>query len=92
MKRISKEVKAIADAHLIAKAEGKFDDVIVRDKSELLEALWSGKTFSHLMLEIEIRFCSVTSVALTIISDGKYQSNSYKANIYKGFKKLLQTK
>ena len=90
MKRISPEVKAVADAHLRAQSEGKFDDIVVKSKAELIEALWSGRTFSALMSEIEWRYCNVTSVALTRISNGTYQSRSYKSNIYKGFKNLLQ--
>ena len=90
MQRITKEVKAIAYAHLKARSEGKFDDIVVRSKAELFEALRAGKTFSSLMDEIEWRYCNVTSLVLNEMSKGTYQSNSYKSNVYKGFKNLLQ--
>ena len=90
MKRITTQVKAIADAHLKARSEGKFDNILVRSKAELFEALWSGRTFSALMDEIEWRYCNVTSLVLNEMSKGTYQSNSYKSNVYKGFKNLLQ--
>lgn len=92
MKRITPQVKAIADAHMRARSEGKFDNIVVRSKAELIEALWSGRTFSALMDEIEWRYCNVTSLALVELSNGTYQSKSYKANVYKGFKNLLQCK
>lgn len=90
MKRITPRVKAIADAHMRARGEGKFDDIVIRSKAELLEALWSGRTFSALMDEIEWRYCNITSIVLSEISKGTYQSRSYKANVYKAFKNLLQ--
>lgn len=90
MQRITKEVKAIAYAHLKARSEGKFDDIVVRSKAELFEALRAGKTFSALMDEIEWRYCNITSLVLNEMSKGTYQSNSYKSNVYKGFKNLLQ--
>lgn len=86
MKRITPEVKAIADAHLKAMAEGKFDDPIVRTKEELIEALKQGKTFSKIVDEIEARYISIGS---SIISRLGLQSESYKKGIYKGFKQLF---
>lgn len=90
MKRITPQVKAIADAHIRARGEGKFDDIVVQSKAELFEALWSGRTFSKLMDEIEWKYCNVTSLVLNGISNGTYQSKSYKSNVYKAFKHLLQ--
>jgi hypothetical protein len=90
MKRITPQAKAIADAHMKARSEGKFDDIVVQSKAQLIEALWSGRTFSALMDEIEWRYCNITSLMLNEMSKGTYQSNSYKSNVYKGFKNLLQ--
>jgi hypothetical protein len=90
MKRITTQVKSIADAHMKARSEGNFDNIVVRSKAELIEALWSGRTFSALMDEIEWRYCNINSLVLNEMSNGTYQSNSYKSNVYKGFKNLLQ--
>lgn len=86
--RITKQVKAIADAHIEAKKNGKFDDIHVKTKSELVEALWNGRTFSDVLKQIEFRYCSVTSLILSGTLD--YTSKSYVSNVYKGFKNLLQ--
>jgi hypothetical protein len=72
MKRISKQAKAIADAHI---------------KEELIEALLSGKTFSELLEEIEMRFTSITSILLS--RQLFHQSNNYRSGVYKGFKILI---
>ena len=90
MQRITKEVKAIAYAHLKARSEGKFDNIVVRSKAELIEALRAGKTFSALMDEIERKYCNITSLLLLELSSGTHQSKSYKSNVYKAFKHLLQ--
>lgn len=86
MKRITPEVKAIADAHLKAIADGKFDDPMVSSKEELIDALKQGKTFSELVSQIEARFISVGS---SVFSRFGYQSESYRKGIYKGFKHLF---
>jgi hypothetical protein len=91
-KRITPEIKMIADAHIRGKINGKFDDPIVCNKSELLTALKQGKTFSQLLDTIEIRFCSVGTLLLasgTILD--QHISNNYKNSIYKGFKTLLNS-
>lgn len=87
MKRISKQAKAIADAHIKARLQGNFDDPKVTTKEELIEALLSGKTFSELLEEIEMRFTSITSILLS--RQLFHQSNNYKAGVYKGFKILI---
>lgn len=90
-KRITPEIKLIADAHIRAKINGNFDDPSVSNKAELIKALYEGKTFSQLLDTIEIRFCSVGTLLLasgTILD--QHISNNYKAGIYKGFKTLLQ--
>lgn len=86
MKRITPEVKAIADAHLKAIADGNFDDPIVRTKEELIDALKQGKTFSKLVDQFEARYISIGS---SIISRLGVQSDNYKKGIYKGFKHLF---
>jgi len=88
MQKITKKTKMIADAHLLAKKTGLFNDPVVSDKDQLLQALKQGQTFSKLMDEIEIRFVSVTSLMMAHILD--HNSKAYKKGIYKGFKQLLQ--
>lgn len=89
-KRITPEIKLIADAHIRAKITGIFDDPLVSNKAELIKALNEGKTFSALLDTIEIRFCSIGTLLLasgTILQ--QHISNSYRSGIYKGFKTLL---
>ena len=87
MNRITKEIKTIANNHLQAKLEGKFDNPMVSTKQEVIEAIRSGKTFSALLDEIEIRFVSITSIMMQRHLD--HVSESYKRGIYKGFNILL---
>lgn len=88
MKRITPQVKAIADAHLKAKVSGMFDNPEITNAQELKDALWAGKTFSGVLEEIEIRYCTTGSMLLGSCLD--HTSNNYKSGVYKGFKTLLQ--
>lgn len=88
MQKITKETKMIADAHLLAKQTGLFNDPVISSKDELIQALKQGQTFSKLMDEIEIRFVSITSLMMAHVLD--HESGAYKKGIYKGFKTLLQ--
>jgi hypothetical protein len=88
MQKITKETKMIADAHLLAKQTGLFNDPVISSKQDLIEALKQGQTFSKLMDEIEIRFVSITSLMMAHALD--HESGAYKKGIYKGFKTLLQ--
>lgn len=87
-KRILKEVKAIADAHIKADMEGTFDNPPAKAGKEVIVHLWAGKTFAAVLREIEIRYIPITSIVLS--STFKHQSHAYKAGVYKGFKHLLQ--
>jgi hypothetical protein len=86
MKRISKEVKAVADAHIKARIEGNFDNPRVTSKQEIIDALNEGKTFEELLNEIEIRFVSITSNILQRALN--HTSGAYKKGVYKGFRIL----
>jgi hypothetical protein len=93
-KRISPKVKAIADAHLEAKLRGYFDDPRVTTRDEVIDSLSAGKTFSEVLSQIEIRFCSITSMMLAsnvlrLNGDVGYLSANYKRDVYRGFKALL---
>ena len=87
MKRISPQVKAIADAHINAKINGKFDDPAASSKQEVIDLLKSGKTFSLVMLEIERRYVSITSQILQSCLD--HTTDAYRRQVYKGFKVLF---
>ena len=87
MKRITKQTKAIADAHLAAKVAGKFDDPKVTTRNEVIAALRDGKTFSDVLHQIELWFMPVDTIVLSELFGS--QSSTYKAAVYKGFKALL---
>jgi len=88
MSRITKKIKAIADAHIEAKIKGEFDDTFVSTKSELIKALENGKTFRSLLDNIEARYCTITSMLLSSTALGV--SQSYKKGVYAGFKEVLK--
>lgn len=87
MKRISKQAKAIADAHLQAQLIGKFDDPHVTSSKEVIAQLKAGKTFSELIRLIEIRDISIFSIVASTLM--KHQSIAYKKAVYNQFKKLI---
>lgn len=90
MKKISKQAKAIADRHIAAKLSGQFDDPTVTTRAEVMEALLAGKTFAAVLETVETRFCSIGSLLMAsgIIIDA-HLSKNYKANVYKGFRILI---
>ncbi len=88
MKRITPEVKKIADAHIEAKLSGSWNPAPIIDSYDLLEKVKSGYTYQGLLEEIEIRYVSITSLILA--SALNYRTDAYVKAIYKGFKTLLQ--
>lgn len=86
MNRITKEVKAIADAHIAARINDSFDDTKISSKEELLQLMREGKTFSRVMEEIEMRYCSITSTLMA--RKMCHTTNAYKTAVYNAFKKL----
>lgn len=86
MKRISKQVKAIADAHIEAKMMGRWIGQDVKNKEELLQSLLIGCTYKQLLDLVEVNYVTITSQML--ISVG-YVPDSYKKQVYKGFKEIL---
>jgi hypothetical protein len=87
MNKISKQTKAIADAHIEARISGTFDNPPVSTRDEVIEALKSGKTIDAVLDQIEIKFTSITAILLS--RKLFHQSKNYKAGVYKGFKILL---
>jgi hypothetical protein len=88
MTRISKDVKSIADAHIEARMLNKFDNPVVRTRSEFMEQLYQGKTFESLMDSIESRYVSVTSTIASITL--RQATAPYRRAVYEGFKAILQ--
>jgi hypothetical protein len=85
--RISKQAKAIADAHIQARINNIFDNPSVITRQDVINSLIEGKTFESVLHQIELRFCSITSIVLS--RTFSYKSNAYKSGVYKGFKILI---
>jgi hypothetical protein len=85
-KRISKELKAIADAHIQAKISG-FNPVPCKGREELADALKSGATYPTLLEGIETRFCTITSLLGSSLLG--HVCDSYRKQVYKGFKTVF---
>jgi len=87
MNRISKKVKAIADAHIEAKITGKFLEQHVTNKDELLKSIVEGYTYKQLLDLVEVNYVTITSQMLIHVG---YVPDSYKKQVYKGFKEILK--
>ena len=88
MKRISKKVKAIADAHIEAKITGKFVGQPVTNKDELLDSIVNGYTYKQLLYLVEVNYVSTTSQLLSSLVG--HVTDAYKKQVYKGFKEILK--
>jgi hypothetical protein len=88
MKRISKKVKAIADAHIEAKITGKFLEQHVTNKDELLQSIVDGYTYKQLLDLVEVNYVTITSMMMSSLIG--HVSDSYKKQVYKGFKEILK--
>ncbi len=87
MKRISKELKAIADAHMEAKMSGNWNPAQVETMQELADAMKKGHTFETVFDNIEISYCSITSlIAAGVIG---HNSKAYRDGVYKGFRVIM---
>lgn len=87
MKRITPQIKAIAEAHIQAKLTGTWDNPNANTKGEVLRLLRDGKTFAEVLRQIEIRYVSITSNLMS--SQLNYVSDAYRKGVYKGFKVIL---
>ena len=88
MKRISKKVKAIADAHIEAKMTGKFLEQHVTNKDELLQSIVDGYTYKQLLDLVEVNYVTITSQLTSTLLG--HVSDAYKKQVYKGFKEILK--
>jgi len=89
MTRITKLQNEIVKRHLEAKANNKFSDPPVSTLESVKEALLKGETIRFLYEEIEIRHCSIGAIILSNPGTFNHMSQSYKAEIRKGFKIVL---
>lgn len=87
MKRITKQIKGIADAHIMAKVKDEFDDTPITDLDDLKRNVLQGKTYRSLIDSIEVDYCEVTSMLL--LRQFKHITDSYRSGVYKGFKDLF---
>lgn len=87
-KRINKETKAIADAHIKARISGHFDTCTLETKEQVIQALREGKVIEHVMNQVEIRFCTITSALTARML--QHECKAYRQQVYRGFKALLQ--
>jgi hypothetical protein len=87
MKRITTQVKAIADAHIKARIKGEFNPCECKTIEDVRQAMMGGHTFEFAMDEIEIRFMPVGTILLARRFD--YCSSTYKSAVYRAFKKLF---
>jgi hypothetical protein len=87
MKRISKKVKAIADAHIEAKITGNFSEQHVTNKDELLQSIVDGYTYKQLLNLVEINYVTTTSLMMSSVVG--HITDAYRKQVYKGFKEIL---
>lgn len=88
MKRISKQVKAIADAHIEAKMIGRWIGQDVKNEEELLQSLLIGCTYKKLLDLVEVNYVTITSQLTSTLLG--HVSDAYKKQVYKGFKEILK--
>jgi hypothetical protein len=87
MKRITKQTKAIADAHIAARLSGKFDNPRCKTQEEVISSLRDGKTFEAVLNKIEFKHTHMTPIVLSRIFQN--ESKAYVSGVYKGFRILL---
>jgi hypothetical protein len=88
MKRISKQVKAIADAHIEAKITGNFLGQPVTNKAELLDSIVQGYTYKQLLNLVEINYVTTTSLMMSSVIG--HITDAYRKQVYYGFKEILK--
>jgi hypothetical protein len=88
MKRISKKVKAIADAHIEAKITGNFSEQHVTNKDELLQSIVDGYTYKQLLNLVEINYVTTTSLMMSSVIG--HVTDAYRKQVQNGFKEILK--
>jgi hypothetical protein len=87
MTRISKKVKAIADAHIEAKITGNFSEQHVTNKDELLQSIVDGYTYKQLLNLVEINYVTTTSLMMSSVIG--HVTDAYRKQVQNGFKEIL---
>jgi hypothetical protein len=88
MTRISKKVKAIADAHIEAKITGNFSEQHVTNKDELLQSIVDGYTYKQLLDLVEINYVTTTSLMMSSVVG--HVTDAYRKQVQNGFKEILK--
>ena len=86
MKKISKQVKAIADRHIEARLGQRAFDEMPDDITleQLLSDMMEGKTYEYVIKRVEAKFCSIGSSVMAHVI--QHCSKSYQSAVYKGFR------
>lgn len=87
MSRITKQIKTIADAHIMARIKDDFDDIPIADPDDLKRNVLDGKTYSALMDAIEIKYSTISSTLMC--RQFGHVSESHRKAVYDGFKELF---
>lgn len=92
MKRITKEIKAVADAHIKASAEKNFthpnkEVLAIGSLQELVDSLSRGETYAFLSYQAEMQFVTITSMMYSRVFE--HQTEAYKKSMYKAFKVMF---
>lgn len=89
MARITKQQKAIADAHIAAYTANKYDDpALDGSKEQLKTVLLAGKTVRYLMETVVSRL-PITTQLLAKPELFGHQSQAFKSGVYQHFKTAL---
>jgi hypothetical protein len=87
---LNQKIKLIADAHIASRKSGKFSNVPIKNKREMINVLYSGYTIERILDQIEQTSCG--PISLFLMRRFKIATIYYKLGVYEGFKKLLLKK
>lgn len=86
-KRTTPRIVEIANAHIVARQSGDFNNPDVTTHADTIKALLAGKTIEVVIRMIEKRYCSTR--AMNSLHEDNKVIDSYRRSIYKGFKYVL---
>lgn len=87
---LNKHIADVVNRHITARKNKSFDNIPVKNRRELVVALYGGKTFEKVLSQIEVAYCNPISVL--IMSYFGYATFGYQTKLYEGFEKLLVNK
>lgn len=89
--KTNREIIAIADAHIEARITRRWGSAPkVTNVTELVSELRKGRLYEQVLREVEIRYVSVQTLIMQNVMD--VTTETYKRNVRKGFKTLLQNR